>query len=179
MGLIVQERVNLFVGDDATFDSSKHLNLDSIKLPDLEELTEAFHAGGAIGAIEVGGMGLKALESSFKLKGWDAQAMSAFGLNSRNQYPFTVYGVARDKNGNRAIEVKAIIRARMTRVQTEDIKQGSLMGHDFMLREVLHYELYFDKVEKYWMDWRASEWRVDGVSQTDTENSILRIPTGL
>lgn len=178
MPLIIQEGVNLFVGDDGSVDSSKHLNLASIKLPDMEELTEAVHSGGSIGAVEVGGMGLKALESTFKLKGWDGQAMSQFGLGSRNLFPYTMYGVARDKNGNAAIEIKAIMRARMTRVMADEIKRGAIMDHDFALREILTYQLFMDKQEKYYYSFLTSEFRVDGASQVAEDNAILRIPTG-
>ncbi len=177
MPIVLQEACNLFVGDDGP-DNSKHLNLDSIKLPDLEELTESFYGGGAIGAVEVGGMGLKALEATFKLKGWDEQAMSQFGLNRRTLFPYTVYGVARDKNGNAPIEVKAVMRARMTRVMQDEIKRGSLMNTDFALKEMLTYQLFFNKQEKYYYSYLTSEWRVDGVSQVSEENGILRIPTG-
>jgi P2 family phage contractile tail tube protein len=175
MPLIIQEGVNLFLGDNPP-NNSKHLNLEGVRLPDLEEMTQNFHPGGGVGQIEVGGMGLKALELTFKLKGWDPQAMSQFGLGSPSQIPYTIYGVARDKNGNVPLEVKAIVRGRMTKLTADEIKRGDLMGHDFAIKEVLHYELYFDKLEKYWYDFLGSDWRVDGVSQNSVENSILRIP---
>jgi P2 family phage contractile tail tube protein len=174
MPLIIQEAVNLFAGDNPP-NNSKHLNLESIKLPELEELTQNFHSGGSVGQIEVGGMGLKALELTFKTKGWDPQTMSQFGLGSKNMNPYTIYGVARDKNGNAAIEVKAIVRGRMTRVMNDEVKRGDLMGQDFAIKEVLHYELYFAKVEKYYYDWLTTAWRVDGASQNADETAILRI----
>src|SRR4051794_875225 len=99
MPLFIQEGLNLYVGDDGP-NNSKHLNLEDVKLPDLEELTQTFYPGGAIGQIDVGGMGLKALELTFKLKGWDPQALSQFGLSGRAPVPYTVYGVIRDKAGN-------------------------------------------------------------------------------
>src|SRR5215471_848097 len=116
MPLYVQEGCNLFVTDATGADTSKHLNLESAKLPELEELTKEFYAGGSIGSVEVGGMGLKALEFSFKLKGWDPQTMSQFGLSQPNMMPFSFYGVVRDKNGNTPIEVKAIIKGRMVKI---------------------------------------------------------------
>jgi P2 family phage contractile tail tube protein len=170
------EGVNLYVGDNPP-NNSKHLNLESVKLPELEDMTQSFHPGGSIGQIEVAGMGLKALELTFKLKGWDAQAMSQFGLGSPSQLPFTIYGVARDKNGNVPIEVKAIVRGRMTKLTGDEIKRGDLMGHDFAIKEILHYEFYYATAEKYYYDFLSVTWRVDGASQNSAENTILRIPT--
>ena len=142
--LYVQEGFNLFVGDNGP-DNEKRLNLESVKLPDLEENTVSVNPGGAIGEITVGGMGLKALESSFKITGWDPQVMSQFGLGQAAQLPYTIYGVVRDKNGNAPMQVKAILRARLTTMTPDELKRGDNFGHNFALREVLHYELYFNK----------------------------------
>ena len=177
MPLFIQEGLNLFLGDDGP-NNSKHQNIEDVKLPELEELTQNFHPGGAIGQVEVGGMGLKALEFTFKIKGWDPQVLSQFGVGSKNMLPYTFYGMVRDKNGNLPLEVKAIVRGRMTKVGMDNIKRGDLMGSDFAIREVLHYELYFDKVEKYFYDFFGSDWRVDGVDQFADERTILRIPSG-
>jgi hypothetical protein len=173
--LWIQESCNLFVGDDGP-DNSKHLSLESIKLPTLEEISQEHHAGGAIGQIKVGGLGLKPLECTFKLKGWDPQTLSQFGLGKKNQLPFTVYGLIRNKNGNAALECKAIIRARLAKVEPDEFKRGDLYGHNYMLDEILHYELYFDKQEKYYWDFFGSDYRIDGVPQNDDERAILRIP---
>jgi hypothetical protein len=175
MPLYIQEGLNLYVGDDGP-NNSKHLNLEDVKLPELEELTQSFHPGGAIGQIEVGGMGLKALEMTFKIKGWDPQVMSQFGLSGAAPLFYTVYGVVRDKSGNAPIELKGVARGKLTRVNNDNLKRGDLMGSDFKISELLHYELYFNKAEKFFYDWQASTWRVDGVDQYSDERTILRIP---
>jgi P2 family phage contractile tail tube protein len=178
MPLYIQQGLNLFVGDNGP-DNSKHLNLENVKLPDLEDTTQSFHPGGAIGQIEVGGMGLKALEVTFKLTGWDPQAMSQFGVGARVQTPYTIYGLVRDKLGNTPMEVKAVLRGRMTRVAVDNMKRGDLLGTDFAIKEIVHYELHFNKVEKYFYDFMGSDWRVDGVDQYADERAILRLPAGV
>ncbi len=177
MPLFIQSGLNLFVGDDGP-GNSKHLNLENVKLPDLEDQTQALHPGGAVGQLEVGGMGLKALDLTFKLTGWDPQAMSQFGLNSRVNLPYTIYGIVRDKAGNAPLEVKAVVRGRMTRVAVDNMKRGDLLGTDFAIKEIVHYELYFNKQEKYFFDFMGSDWRVDGVDQYADDRTILRIPGG-
>ncbi len=176
--LITQEGLNLFVGDDGP-GNSKHLNLEHVKLPEFEEMTQTLHSGGAVGQIEVGGMGMKGLEMTFKLTGWDPQAMSQFGIGGRAQLPYTFYGLARDKAGNVPKEVKGVVRGRMTRVAVDSIKRGDLLGTDFAIKEIIHFELIFNKQEKYFYDWLGSDWRVDGVVQNADERDFLRLPIGL
>src|SRR3954469_8749499 len=108
--------MNLWVSDDGP-NNSKHLTLDGMKLPTLEEISEAYHAGGAIGEIDVGGLGLKKLEITFKIKGYDPQIMSQFGLGSRGRMPYTAYGLIRDKKSNAAIELKAVAWARLGKME--------------------------------------------------------------
>src|ERR1700748_1593955 len=103
--MIVHESFNLFVGD-AGPDNSKHLVIKNFKMPEFEELTQQHHSGGALGAIEVGGLGHKELMATFKLAGWDAQTMSQFGIGGRSKFPFTAYGNARSKATGTAVGIK-------------------------------------------------------------------------
>lgn len=172
--LYVQEAANLYVGDEGP-DNSKHLVLENHKLPDLEEITQEHHAGGAIAAIEVGGLGIKALKSSFRLRGWDPQAMSQFGIGGRTSFPFTSYGLIRNKNGGAAIQTKAVLFGRLGKIASEPHKRGEMMGNDYEIIEILHYELWFGTQEKFYWDFFGSTWRVDGVVQNQDMLSALAI----
>ncbi len=172
--LYVQEAANLFVGDRGP-DNSKHLVLENHKLPDLEEITQDHHAGGAIAAIDVGGLGIKALTSTFKLKGHDPQTLSQFGIGGRTAFPFTSYGLIRNKNGGAAIQSKAVMWGRLTKIATEQHKRGEMMGHDHEIKEILRYALYFGTQEKIYWDFFASIWRVDGAVQNQDMLTALAI----
>ncbi|OCC05272.1 phage tail protein [Labrys sp. WJW] len=172
--LIIQEAANIFLGDDSP-DNSKHRSLQSAKLPTLEELTQQHHGGGAIGAVEVGGLGLKELDSTFKLAGWDPQAMSMFGVGGGRQN-FTIRGLLRNKDlTNKAITVRAILNARLVTITPDEFKRGDLLGHDYALKEIFRYQLFYDGSEKYFYDYLTSEWRVDGVDQNAEERAALGI----
>jgi P2 family phage contractile tail tube protein len=175
MSFYVFEACNMFVGDDGP-DNSKHLQIDTIKLPVLEENSQDHFAGGAIGEISVGNLGLKKLEITFKLKGFDPQVMSQFGLNGRNSLPYTIYGAIRDKKGGAPVEMKCVARGRLGKIESDELKRGDLIGHDHMIHEILHYEMWFANKEKYYYDWFASDWRVDGISANAEIRNILRIP---
>lgn len=172
--LRVLERANIFPGD-AGNDRSKHLSLQSVKLPSLEEKTAEHHAGGSIGVIEIGGLGINALNVTFKLIGSDPQTMALFGIGARNQVPYTIYGVARDKAGNAPVEIKAIAWGRMTKIDPGEFKAGELNEQDHEIKEITHYEYYENGSEIYFFDFFSSTWRVNGQDQNADMKSILRI----
>ncbi len=174
--LIVHESFNLFVGD-AGPDNTKHLVIGNLKIPDMEELTQQFHAGGSVRGVEVGGLGFKELSSGFKLVGWDPQSMSQFGIGSRSKFPYTAYGNARSKATGTAVQIKCVMWARLTKIGVPELKRGDLFGCDHELKEILHYELYYNGTEKYYWDWQTALWRVDGVVQNMDEINNLAIPT--
>ncbi len=177
MSLFLLEAFTLFVTDDGP-DNSKHLTLETIKLPVLEENTQTYTPGGAIGEIAVGGLGLKALECTFKVKGVDPQIMSQFGLGKAGRKPFTAYGGIRDKKGGGLIEIKAVMEGRLVKIEKDEWQRGELAGHDHAINEIWHYELHWGGREKYYYDFLTSTWRVDGVSQNSELRAILRIPGG-
>lgn len=175
MALFINEAINLFVGDNGP-DNSKHLVLESIKLPTLEETTQNYTPGGGIGEIKVSGFGLKPLESTFKIKGFDPQIMKEFGIGTRGRMPFTVYGAIRDKKGNKAVELRVVMEGRIVKLDGNDLQRAELADHDHAIDEIWHYECYWDKKELYYYDFLTSDWRVDGVSQNSDIRNILRIP---
>ena len=174
--LIVNESFNLFVGSAGT-DNTKHLVIKNLKIPEMEELSERFHAGGSWGAIEVGGLGMKELMCGFKLTGWDPQTLSQFGIGSRAKYPFTAYGNARSKATGTAVAIRAVMFGRLTKVAMPELERGKLVDTDYEIKEILNYQLYYANAEKYYWDWQTTVWRVDGVAQNADEIANLAIPT--
>ena len=173
--LYVMEGVNLFCGDGDPAQASKALQIRTLQLPSLEEATTTHRPGGAVAAVELSMASLNPLAVSFNLAGVDPQLLSMFGLGQRTLQVFTAYGIIRDKRTSRAIEAKAIFQARLARIEQEEFQRGELMGADYGLVEVMHYESYFDGQEKHYFDFFTSAWRVDGVSQNADERRILRL----
>lgn len=174
--LYVMEAVNMYCGDDDP-NASQHLRIAELKLPPLEEIFADHHAGGSRFQVEVG-LGVQKLVPTMKLNGWQPEVLSLFGLGARSSKVYSAYGVIRDKRSGRAIEAKAIIEGRLGKVEADAFQRGELQGHDYAINEVMHYELWFDEKEKYYFDWFADDWRVDGVSQNADERRILRVPSG-
>jgi len=165
---------NLFVGDhDPT--KSKHLTLTELKLPDLQEIFADHHGGGTLVATEFA-VGVEKLEPTFNLAGFDPDLLTAFGLNTRFRHTFTAYGNITDQRSGREIQSKAIIEARLGRVAPDAFTKGELQGHEYAMNSVVHYELWFDGVEKIAWDFFTNLWRVDGIDQYAAVNRNLGVP---
>lgn len=171
--IYVMEAVNLFAGDDDPT-KSKHLTIEELKLPTLQEKNTKHHAGGSCAEIEVA-VGMEALQSTFKLKGWDPDLMIQFGLGSNRRLPFTARGVIRDLRTNRAIEAVALMEGRLGKIEADAFKRGDLQGHDYMIHEIMHYELFFDNAEKIYWDFFTQDYRVNRKSVNADERRILGI----
>ena len=75
-----------------------------------------------------------------------------------------MYGAIRDKRGNGLIELKSVMEGRLAKIEGDDLQRAELASHDHTFHEIWHYELWWDKKEKFFYDFLTSEWRVDGVS---------------
>ena len=146
--LYIWEAGTIFVGPGGG-DADKGLNINNIKVADLEEITQEHHPGGSYGAIRLGGFGNKPLTISFKLTGVDPQAMAQYGVNGQQQQDYTILGGVRNKNGNAPMQYKLIAQARMTKVGSDAFKRGDLAGQDYELNEILSYAVYFNGAELY------------------------------
>ena len=171
--LWIQEGANLYAGDD-TPNNNKWQNLESVALPTMEEMSESHQGGGSFMEVEYGRMGVKALTPSFKLKGWDVQVSRLFGAETRT--PWTVYGMLRDRQTDRPIEVKAVIFARLSKYGPDEFQKGKMMGHDCGMVEVVHYALTIDGNEEIYVDANEPAYRVGGVDRLANERRILRLP---
>ena len=166
--------VNLFCGDHDPA-NSKHLTLSELKLPALQGVYADHAPGGAKVAIEIE-VGIAKFEPTFKLAGIDPSLMVQFGLGSKKKNTFTAYGVVNDLRTGNEIEAKAIMEARLGKVDPSAHSRGSMMEHDYALNELTHYELWFNEQEKIFWDFFTSAWRMDGVDENAVANRILRIP---
>lgn len=171
--LFIMEAANLFCGDHDP-KASKHLTLTELQLPSLQEVFQDHHPGGSPVGIEVA-VGVQKLEPTFKLSGWDPDLLTQFGVGSKNKRTFTAYGVIRNKRTGEAIEAKAILEGRLGKVEGEAFKRGEMQSHDYAINEVTHYELWFDRAEKFYWDFFTADYRLDGVPQNSDERDILRI----
>ena len=170
---LVMEAANLFCGDhDPT--ASKHLTLEELQLPALQEIFQDHHPGGSLFQIEVS-LGIQKLEPTFKLSGWDPDLLVQFGLGAKVTRVFTAYGVIRNKRTGEALQAMAVMHGRLGKVEAGAFSRGELQSHDYAINGVMHYELHFGGKEKLYFDFFESEWRVDGNDANADERRLLNI----
>lgn len=168
---LVLEAVNLFCGDDDPT-ASKHLTISELQLPTLQEIFQDHHPGGSRVGIEVG-LGIEKLTASFSLVGMDEDLYSKFGVNDRAANTFTAYGSLRDKRTGVVSQAKAIMRGKLGQIEQDGFQRGNLVGHNYAINEILHYELYIGGSEKVFWDFFAQELRQNGSAQNADERRAL------
>jgi uncharacterized protein len=171
--MLTMEQVNLFAGD-ADPSKSKHLTISELKLPDLAETFVDHNAGGSRVGIEIG-MGIEKLTAPFKLNGVDPDMIKHFGLGTRIFENFTAYGVLLDQRTGVRKEAKALMNGRLGRAAPDTFQKGDLLGFDYAINSIMHYELHIDGEELIFFDFFTNGWRVGGVDQNSDINRILRI----
>jgi uncharacterized protein len=172
--VFIMEAANLFCGD---IDPSKsnHLTLSELKLPTLEENMVDHIPGGAPVGVEID-THINKLEATFNLAGWSTNVMTMIGNSVRAQQVFTAYGVIRDRRSGLAIESKAVIGGRLSKVSPGTFKRGDLQHHEYAIRSIMSYTLEMDHQEIYAWDFFLNQRRIGGVDLNADINQILRIP---
>ena len=162
MSILLLEAVSLFLGD-ADPEKSKHLALTSLTLPTLEYQTVDHNPGGGAGEVSFSMSSLKKIAPTFKMAGFDQEAMNLFGIGSGKPNNYTAYGVIRDKRDGKALQGKAIFRGMISKMAPEAFERGKEFGHDYELAEVTHYELWIGGREWWaWDFWTMPRARVFG-----------------
>jgi P2 family phage contractile tail tube protein len=173
--LFVWESANLFVGATANPEYDKSLILETVHIPDMEEYSQTFFAGGAFGGLEIGGLGLKEMTLEFKVAGTDPQTLTQFGLFGVPQTTFTIYRASRNKRDNTISADYAVVRGRLRKITNDQFKRGDLYGVSYIVSEIIYYDLFISGTEMFHYDYLAHEWRVQGVNQFAGANNALGI----
>lgn len=171
--LYTLDAANLFVGDHDP-SNSQHLAIRELKLPDLRENFVDHHPGGARAQIELS-VGIQKLTPTFRLAGHDPKVLTQFGLSTRRKQTFTAYGEMINRRSGDTFELKSVMEGRLGSIEGDAFQKGEVTSHSYAINEVTHYELWWANVEKIYWDFWTNTWRVDGVDQNATTNSILRI----
>lgn len=173
--IYLMEAANLFCGDHDP-SGTNHLTLEEMKLPDLEQSGIEHAPGGGVMGMTFTTTMVKALSSTFKLKGMDPERLALFGLGSSQKRKFTAYGVVREKRTNKAMDAVAVMEGAIMRLSGTAFTRGNGMDHEYMIGELLSYHLAIDGKDIYKIDAWTNQFEVGGVSQTDELNRLLRIP---
>lgn len=136
------------------------LEIDSLKLPALEEATEAFQPGGSDLEIEIAGMGVKALKCDFKLKTRNPAATGLFGGPPGKRHRFTGKSLVIDEKDGAEHEHAVDILGRFVKVDPEDAKGGKPAGYDFSMSSIWTYTEYWDQRVLHRFNFELGGWDI-------------------
>jgi P2 family phage contractile tail tube protein len=175
MTLLIVEAANLFCGSHDPV-NSKHLALQELKLlTTLEADYQDHRPGGSRVDIEIE-VGIKKFTPTFKLVGFDPALVAQFGLNSPNKQIYTAYAEIKDRRTGTSAEYRAVMEGRLGKIEADVFKRGDLAATEYAINEMSHYEVFYNNQELVFWDFWTNAWRVNGVDQNASTNSILRVP---
>jgi phage tail tube protein FII len=185
MPLFIMESVNLIVTDAVSGAVAPgiptHLQIQELKLPGLEENYVDHVAGGAPVAIEVQ-MYINRLEATFNLAGWNPDVATVMTRGDRILQRFTANGLVREKRTSKALKAQAIMEGRLGRTNPTAFRKGDLFSHEYTIRGITHYELYFGDPSGaferlYFWDFFTSDFIVGDYNVNGDLINILELPT--
>lgn len=171
------EAANLYMGDHDP-NNSKHLQIQELKLPNMQGIYGDHHPGGSRFGLEME-VGAEKLGASFKFGGVDMDALAQFGLNDRARHTYTAYGDILNKRTGEHSELVAVMEARLGKAEKDNWQRGEFLGTEYELNELVHYELRIGEQEIFYWDFFTNAWRAGGVDQNADTNRILRIPQAI
>ena len=149
--LFIMDAAALFLGDDDPTDA-EIVTIKNVKIPTLTEKTKEHMGGGATMGINLGMRVFEPLELTFKLEGFNPKAMGQL-MPATGRISYTIRGAMRDLANNIEFPVKAIVEGRMVKYEPGEFSRDEGIDGDYMIAEVMRYQLYIDNVEKYYFDY--------------------------
>jgi P2 family phage contractile tail tube protein len=139
---LILDYANLYCGS-APGDASKsnHLVLSELKLPTMEIQYVDHRAGGAPVAVEIDVV-MTRMELEFEVIGITPQIMSLLRNLEMQKHDFFAYGNLRHYMIGTAVQLEAIFRGQLSRMEPSPIRKGDVFKIKYQVRGLMRYELY-------------------------------------
>lgn len=138
--------------DDLDPTEARWLDLEEVKIPQLQEKTSETTGGGSTMSLKLG-MGIfEPPELTFKLRGVSPEMLAKIMPAGRTRRAYTIRGNLRDIEGDRTLSLKCVVRGRMTKADIGAFSRENGTSSDYQIDEVVHYSLYVDDEEVYYID---------------------------
>ena len=155
---------------------SLHLEIEEMKLPGFEEKAFDFTPGGGTQEMDVPLGVTGKLELPFKLATQNPGIIALYGLPPGKRTSFTARKYVVDEEKGKEIEVTVDIKARLMKLEAEQMKGGEKSGFDHTLSAVTWYqEVHEGKIMRE-MNFFAGGWTMhNGKPINKTRNRMLGI----
>lgn len=150
------------------------LDIETLKLPALEEITETFQPGGSDMEIEVAGLGVKALTMQFKLKSHTPETLALFGGAPGIRLPFTGKKLVISEEDGTEHEHAIDVLGRLGKIDAEELAAGKATGYDHEIKSIWTYTEYWDNRVMHRFNFKKGGWDVRNfVPVNETRRRVL------
>lgn len=159
--------------DDTT---NLYLDLETLKLPSLEEITETHHPGGSDMEIELTGLGVKAFTLQMKTKSHTPETIGIFGgaPGRRNHFTGKKYVVSEEDGTEHEHSID--VTGRLVKVDSEALAGGKATGYDHEIKGIFDYTEYWDGKVLHRFSLKRGGWMIrNGIEIGTRRRSILTL----
>lgn len=156
MTLRIVRGFTLYVNDDTNL----ALDIDTLKLPTLEEITETFQPGGSDLELEVAGLGVKALTMPFKIKSHTPETLGLFGGAPGVRHAFTGKKLVVSEEDGTEHEHAIDVVGRLSKIEGEALAGGKATGYDHEVKSIWRYTEYWDSRVMHRFNFKLGGWDV-------------------
>ncbi len=136
------------------------LDMETMKLPPLEEITESFQPGGSDLEIEIAGLGVKALALQFKLKTHNPAIIGLFGGPAGTRRSFTGKKLIISEEDGSEHEHAIDVTGRLSKIEGEELAGGKATGYDHEIKSIWNYTEYYDGRVMHRFNFKLGGWDV-------------------
>ena len=170
MTLRIVRGFTLYVADEVNL----ALDIDTLKLPTLEEITETFQPGGSDMEIEIGGLGVKALEMPFKLKSHTPETLALFSGAPGTRRNFTGKKLVISEEDGAEHEHAIDVVGRLSKIEGEELAAGKATGYDHTVKSIWTYTEFWDNRVMHRFNFKKGGWDVrDFVPVNEARRRVL------
>lgn len=170
MTLRIVRGFTLIVNDNVNF----ALDIETLKLPTLEEITETFQPGGSDLEIDIGGLGTKALAMPFKLKSHTPETLGLFGGPPGIRHAFTGKKLVISEEDGQEHEHAIDVRGRLSKIEGEELAAGKATGYDHEIKSIWNYTEMWDGRVMHRFNFKLGGWDVRNFQAVnDTRRRVL------
>ncbi|WP_406604355.1 phage major tail tube protein [Bartonella gliris] len=172
MTLRIVRGFTLIVDDDVNL----HLDLETLKLPTLEEITETYQPGGSDLQIDVAGLGVKALSMQMKIRSHTPEIIGIFGGPPGLRHKFTGKKHVVSEEDGREHEHSIDVTGRLVKVDSEGLTAGKATGYDCEIKNIWDYTEFWDGAVLHRFSFKRGGWLVrNGQEIGGRRRSILNL----
>jgi len=136
------------------------LDIETLKLPTMEEIAETFQPGGSDMEIEITGLGVRAFTMPFKLKSHTPETLGLFGGPPGVRTAFTGKKLVVSEEDGTEHEHAIDVLGRLSKIEGEELKAGTATGYDHEIKSIWTYTEYWDSRVMHRFNFKKGGWDV-------------------